>query len=338
VQVGAGADREQVAEQIGNPVGHGRWQRVVCGTALRDRTVEQPGGARRAQQRSDAEAAGGLPGDRDVVWIAAEALDVVTHPLERRDLVERAVDPRGRVLVTEPRQMRKAQRAEPIVDADHDDVAVVREARAVVPGDSPLPGLVGAPVDPEQHGPKRAVQRRRRDVQGQAVLVPAHVGLTGQPLSAKLWRRRTEAQRLSDVRPRRVRLRGLEAQGSDGRRGVRDAGKQDHAFLLSTLDPSSRGVGDRRHETPPYSCPVGSVLPNILLDPFRRTRLTVAVDMIAVISSLGRSAPQEINQLAPARVELFFVELYADPGPVRRNKVALLPFERFFDDLVKEIA
>jgi hypothetical protein len=51
-----------------------------------------------------------------------------------------------------------------------------------------------------------------------------------------------------------------------------------------------------------------------------------------------RSAPQEISQLAPVRVELFFVELYADAGPVRRNKVAILPFERFSDDLVKEIA
>ena len=68
-----------------------RRRKVVARRArLRDRTVEQTLCGRRAEQRADAHAAGGLAEDRHVVRVAAERGDVVAYPPKRGDLVEDA--------------------------------------------------------------------------------------------------------------------------------------------------------------------------------------------------------------------------------------------------------
>lgn len=55
------------------------------GAALRDRAMEESARGRHRHQRRRLTAAAGLAEDRDAVGIAAEALDVVAHPRERRD-------------------------------------------------------------------------------------------------------------------------------------------------------------------------------------------------------------------------------------------------------------
>jgi hypothetical protein len=90
-------------------------------------------GARAAQERGHAHRAGGLAEDRDVAGIAAEGRDLVAHPLERGDLVEQALVAGGGELGSEARgQVQEPERAQPVVDGDHHDVAAAGERRAVV--------------------------------------------------------------------------------------------------------------------------------------------------------------------------------------------------------------
>ena len=64
-----------------------------------------------------------LAEDRDVVRVAAERGDVVTHPLQCGDLVEQRDVARAREAVVEMVEVREAERAEPVVDGDDDHVA-----------------------------------------------------------------------------------------------------------------------------------------------------------------------------------------------------------------------
>lgn len=63
---------------------------------LSNRPVEQPSGKRRREKRHHALTAGGFAEHRDVVRVAPEGGDVLPHPSQRGDLVQRAVV-RGRV-------------------------------------------------------------------------------------------------------------------------------------------------------------------------------------------------------------------------------------------------
>ena len=102
----------------------------LCAIALRN----SPRAAGMREQRADAVGAGRLAEDRDVVGIAAERRDAVAHPLERRDLVEDAgVARTGELVAEQVGEVQEPERPEPVVDRDDDDVAVLRELRAVVP-------------------------------------------------------------------------------------------------------------------------------------------------------------------------------------------------------------
>ena len=101
--------------------------------ALRDRLLEQSARLGQAEQRAHAHAARGLAEDGHVLGIAAEGRDVLAHPGERRDLVEDALvagrrdAPAGQLV-----KAQEAERAEPVVDRHHHDVAALRERRSVV--------------------------------------------------------------------------------------------------------------------------------------------------------------------------------------------------------------
>src|SRR3546814_10120250 len=66
--------------------------------------------------------------------LAAEGADVVAHPAQRRGLVLEPGVAGARVgLAEQVLHPQEAERAEPVVDGDHDDVVVERERGAVVP-------------------------------------------------------------------------------------------------------------------------------------------------------------------------------------------------------------
>ena len=93
----------------------------------------EPLGAGHRHQRGDFSSAARLSEDRDQIRIAAEAVDVVTHPLQRRDDVEHA-DVAGEREVRARRlgQVGEAEHVQPVIDAHDDHVVGVRQAGAVV--------------------------------------------------------------------------------------------------------------------------------------------------------------------------------------------------------------
>ena len=87
-QFAGGGRQAQVAGDGGGDVGGERLGEVQAGHALRDRPVEEAGGAGHGHQRGDAAGSRGLAEDGDPAGIAAEGGDVVLDPAERGDLVE----------------------------------------------------------------------------------------------------------------------------------------------------------------------------------------------------------------------------------------------------------
>ena len=103
------------------------------GAALGDRAMEQPARRRHRHHRRGLTAAAGLAEDRHAIRIAAEALDVVAHPLERRDQVLHAdVGCARPFLAAQAGKMQEAKEVEAVIDGDDDDILFLREIRAVV--------------------------------------------------------------------------------------------------------------------------------------------------------------------------------------------------------------
>ena len=218
------------------------------GAALRYGAREETLRPRRPEERRDAEAAGRLSCDGDPRRVAAEAGDVVPHPLERRDLVQDAVHAGGGELGAEARQVGEAQRPQAIVDGDGDDVAVRGEALPVVPGHGALAGPVAAAMDPHEYRAPPVVERRRLHVQRQAVLVPARWDGIGHSPGRDLRRSGAELARVAHAAPALVGRRRPEPPAVDGRGGIRNAGEQQYAVLLASAKLARAGLGDRGHE------------------------------------------------------------------------------------------
>ena len=203
--------------------------------ALGDHAAEQAVRPWRAEQSGDAEATRRLAGDGDLARVAAEAFDVVAHPLERGNLVENAVDARVRELRAKALEVRESQRAEAVVDGYRHDVAVGGETRAVVPRYGALAVAVAAAVDPHQYGTPAVVQGRCLHLQRQAVLVPADRGRIGHATACDLRRGGAELAGVAHTRPGLKGLRGPEPAWTDWRCGVRNAGEQQDILLRATL-------------------------------------------------------------------------------------------------------
>ena len=194
--------------------------------ALGDRPVEQAAGSGYRHQRRHRDAARRLAEDRHVAGVAAERGDVVAHPLQRRDLVAEA-----EVRVERPLgggiagDVGEAERAEPVVERDVDDVAGAGERVPGVPRHGRRPDAERAAVDPHHHGPRRAGRRRRDHVDRQAVF--AHRGAAARAEQVEpatlLRRHRAERGRVAHSRPR-LRWPGRpEPPLPRRRRRVRDA-------------------------------------------------------------------------------------------------------------------
>jgi len=139
--------------------------------ALCDRPVEQALCGRHAEQRAHFACAAGLTEDRDVLRIAAEAVDVVADPREARDdVLLSGVAGFCEAFTAELRQVDESEHIQPMGDADHHHVVPPRQVRAVVRERSGRSARVAASVQPHHDGtPDLGRRAGRPDVQVQAV-------------------------------------------------------------------------------------------------------------------------------------------------------------------------
>ena len=94
--------------------------------------MEQPFALGHRHQRGDFSTTSRLTEDRDEIRVAAEAGDIVAHPLERGDDVEQARAARQREVGSHRiAEIRVTEHVEPMIDGHDDDVVRLREAGAV---------------------------------------------------------------------------------------------------------------------------------------------------------------------------------------------------------------
>src|SRR5580698_11597511 len=136
--------------------------------------MEEPFRGRHGEERVHFSAAAGLAEDGDVAGVAAEAADVVAHPLERENDVHHADVAGVSKFFAELREIEMADGAEAMIERDEDDVAGAREAFAVVGGMLlSIAGDESAAVKPDHDGTLCVVvDARRPDVEAKAVFFP----------------------------------------------------------------------------------------------------------------------------------------------------------------------
>ena len=188
--------------------------------ALDDRRAEQPRRPGRDQVIAHRHAARGFAGDGDLLGVAAERGDVVADPAQRGLLVGQAVvaDRAGR---TERRVGQEAQRTQPVVDRDDDDVASGRQPARVI--DVAAAVDEASAVDPHHHRALLVVlcARRSPDVERQAVFA----GRLAHPRfeSGVLHALRPGLGGVQHPRPPRRRPRQLPSQRPHRRCRIRNA-------------------------------------------------------------------------------------------------------------------
>jgi hypothetical protein len=135
--------------------------------------VEQALGRWHRHQRADLPPAAGLAEDRDVLWVAAEAGDVVADPLQHGHQVEQADVGRAPVFLDpQPREVQVAEGVEAVVVGDDDRVVATGQVLAVV-GEEVVARAPEEPaaVHPDHDGPVRgAVDLGGPDIDAEAVL------------------------------------------------------------------------------------------------------------------------------------------------------------------------
>lgn len=209
--------------------------------ALQGRAGEEASRARGGEQRAGADGPGGLAEDGDPAGIAAERPDVVADPLQGGDLVQQA--PVGGGVGEGP----VTEDAEAVVEGDeHDPVA--GEGRAVVDRHGGRSPGQGPAVDPDHDG------QPGTGVRGGGPHVEVQAALAGD---LRIGQQRGEGRRVGHLGGRRTEGAGVayavpglggrgrrEAQGADGRGGVRDAPEDGGAVGAgAALDHAPGGLG-----------------------------------------------------------------------------------------------
>ena len=213
--------------------------------------MEEPAGARHAEQGGAAHRARRLAEDRDVAGVAPERRDLVAHPFERGHLVEETLVARcaGSRSAEAVAQAQEAEGAEPVVDGDHHHVPPPGQRRAVVEHLGARAEQEGAAVDPHQDRPPPPVGRGRPDVQIEAVLAgtadaQAH---DGPDERAVLRGRRPEARGVVRAGPRLGRLGRPEATRPDRRAGVGNPAEHREACLGQAAHATPAGLDQDVH-------------------------------------------------------------------------------------------
>ena len=252
-QLAGGGRQAQVAGDGGGDVGGERLGEVQAGHALRDRPVEEAGGAGHGHQRGDAAGSRGLAEDGDPAGVSAEGGDVVLDPAERGDLVQEPAVGRRSGEVPE------ALGAQAVVEGHHDD-AVTGQGGAVEEGIAGPAVDVASAVDPHHHRQAGGAEVGGPDVDGQPVAVGVPRG--GCAHHAGLRRRRPEGDGLAHALPRFDGHRRGQAQLAHRRASERHATEDGQAVLRPPAHAArgeanvracgSGGVhrgGGRRHTT-----------------------------------------------------------------------------------------
>ena len=185
------------------------------------------------------------PKTRHPAGVAAERADVAAHPPQRRDLIAQSevrLDPAPRGGVAG--EVEVAERAEPVVEADVDDLAGADEVAPLSAEVPRGPGAVTAAVDEHHDRQRRPVRRfrgRGDDVDGQAVLPGGHVrGDTGELALVRLHRDLAERRGVAESLPGNDSRRRPEAQPTDRRRCIRNAAPRDGAAFTDAADDPTR--------------------------------------------------------------------------------------------------
>src|SRR5450631_902194 len=169
-----------------------------------------------------------LPDHGNSVWIAAKDVDMSLYPAQCRDLIKQteiARKPTG--------YRKKAERAQPIIDADYDNAVSCRQIAAVIPRQRARTTDEAAAVNPDDHWCLLHSIGRGPNVQAQAILVLRQRNRTHRPLDPqwRLRRDRSVGGGVAHPPPWDRRLRRQEAVRPERRRCIRNSAKRyDAAF------------------------------------------------------------------------------------------------------------
>ena len=199
----------------------------------------------------------GLTRDRHPPRIAAKSCDIVLHPFQRGDPVQKAA------IVRRARDRHEALDTQPIIRRDKDH-ALFHERRPVEPFASVAAAEITAAMDIDQNRQRRVRQvRRRKDVQVQDVIAVLGRFRDQRDPAIRLRRRRPVRQGLTRTGPGRGPDRRRKAQRAGRRQGKRQAKKARGGANGGTFDgpagwiahdPKS-GVGFIcLHHRPPTPC------------------------------------------------------------------------------------
>ena len=151
--------------------------------------------------------------------------------------------------------MQEAEEIEPVIDGDDDDVFFLREIRAVVQQVIAGAGREAAAVHPHHDGPRAVVERRRKHVDGEAVLALRRLAIQRRDDRRRLFAVRVhgrgpgDLEVIFDAGPRGRLLRRHETIRTARRRAVRHAPELLHAVFDQTADAAVLGfrrAADRR--------------------------------------------------------------------------------------------
>ena len=210
--------------------------------------MKQPFRTGHRHQRGDFSTASRLTEDGDEIGVAAEAGDIVSHPLERGDDVEQAHAAREREVGSHRiAEIRVTEHIEPMIDGHDDDVVRLREAGAIENAAGAGAAGKSAAVQPHHHRAFASiVQAGREDVQHETVfaLLSGRSGGDRSRVVPGLRRGGAEGERVAGTGPCDGPARRHEAILSAGGCAIRNALEHLHAVHDEAPDFASRRLRD----------------------------------------------------------------------------------------------
>src|SRR6185437_2852407 len=202
------------------------------------------------EMRRDRYRARALAENRHIAGIAAETCDVLAHPFQRRDLIEKAVIAGDLVrrFRAQRRMRHEAENADAVIDGD-DDNALPRQRIAVIDRDRTRAELERAAIEPHHHRQLRAARRGGIDVERQTILTD----LGAAQLDVRhLHRIVAELDAGARRGPGRGLLRRLPAQRANRRRRVRNTEIR-HYLAAAARNRTGFGAYRGGHDVLPQS-------------------------------------------------------------------------------------
>ena len=242
-------------DRLGSCLRHCLRDGGILRAALQAGAVEETLGRRHGHERRDLAGAARLAEEHHLARVAAEAGDVVAHPLEGRDQIELSRVARSGVAPTADLiEVQITEDVEPMVDRHHRDVAGAGEIRAVGEERRARAVVEQPAVDVDEHGPRSARASRGVDVQHQAVFAERRVGAHPRADDGGRHRQLHRAVAvlvgIADAGPGRRPLRRKEAVGAGGRRAVRNPAKDMDAVVDDATHLPRRRLDNRARWRP----------------------------------------------------------------------------------------